>query len=579
MPEKHLLSLDIDLTSDKYNDPFVRNEETLSVEELIPRILAERKSFADLTEESIIKEINAANDAESELNASQVATEAFQGPSKEASESLDNLSDESSLETIQKKKIELANCIHSAINETSLSLDFVSLLISGIKPNAGKSTISPHLAANIPLGSLNSDRLAGVESSAAETPAAVGQGWKLDSLKRITNLFEDASNILEKQTKKEQNYWNMIHIVLQNNEALCKLKDPINGSNAIGVRYGFGDSGSSYHDKGLAVLRKNDVDGNISFHPVSDNNKHVNKVFKYVKVKILSEIDDDYMVTGQSSFSQDFLKEGKHEIINEIEKARYFIFEEDLFYFLTREAKVLVNYNVNLIGNKIIIDLNKELIEIEALPYDELNEDELDNYYQNVNKDSCINNDKAQSILVFLKLMLCCFYEYNLKLKQRVPTAVTKWKQNNSHPLILRPLLGHIRHEINLKFTNDLLAEITDKYGKDIKTDYKSSRYTKLREMSKVSNPFMKSVERPHSTYDVIIENKSNNKVLKIPIEITSTEYYCDLVIKLSVVKYEKEEDSHNNTDGVNLLQITFSEFSEFSECLHWTIRNFINKS
>ena len=27
---------------------------------------------------------------------------------------------------------------------------------------------------------------------------------------------------------------------------------------------------------------------------------------------------------------------------------------------------------------------------------------------------------------------------------------MTKWKQSNSHPLILRPLVGNMRHELNL---------------------------------------------------------------------------------------------------------------------------------
>ena len=174
------------------------------------------------------------------------------------------------------------------MNETSLSLDFVSLLLSTVKPNIGKSTMSPHLSKSVPIGSLNSDRLSNnTTTSKYENAAIIGQGWKLESLNKITNSFKNASLRLNEQVLKEKRYWDMINLVLENHEILYKTRDPANGSRAIGVRYGYGDSGSSYHDRGLAILRKDNQTGEISFNPVSSTNKITNKVYKYIRVKIL----------------------------------------------------------------------------------------------------------------------------------------------------------------------------------------------------------------------------------------------------------------------------------------------------
>ncbi|KAJ8142912.1 hypothetical protein OY671_003963, partial [Metschnikowia pulcherrima] len=143
-------------------DRFLQNEDDLSVAELIPRILQERKSFLNISEESIAEEIERESmpiDAEEDFSETPAGmSENGQTPEDE----------ESSEETFQKQKLELLTHIGSALNETSLSLDFVSLLMSAEKPNITKSTISPHLSKTAPLGSLSADRLSR-ETDAAKT--------------------------------------------------------------------------------------------------------------------------------------------------------------------------------------------------------------------------------------------------------------------------------------------------------------------------------------------------------------------------------------------------------------------------
>lgn len=553
--------------------------------ELIPRILIERLSFLNLTGDSLEQEIARTDNALTEdLKTNEEEIEDKDIENKETllhSDSTDDLIDtKNTFENFQKQKFELSKYINSALNETSLSLDFVSLLLSTVKPNIGKSTMSPHLSKSVPIGSLNSDRLSNnTDTSKYKNSAIIGQGWKLESLNKITNSFKNASLRLNEQVLKEKRYWDMINLVLRNHEILYKTRDPANGSRAIGVRYGYGDSGSSYHDRGLAILRKDNQTGEISFNPVSSTNKITNKVYKYIRVKILSKIDDDYMLTGQSIFENNFINTSKYGIINDIEKARFFLFEEDLFYQLTREAKYLINYNVLIIANKIIIEVNNEIIEIESIIYDENNEDELSNYYQNINQLSSINNKKAQSILTLLKLMLCCFYKYNLKLKQKIPTAITKWKQSNSHPLILRPLLGHIRHEINVQNMLNILESHLNEFKEKVKLTIDYEKYVNLKKsQDNIVNPFIKSIERPLTSFEVTVNNLKDGQVLKTYIDITSTEIFCTLIVNLNIIKFESSEKISDNQQGANVLLINFNDLSDLEECLNWTILNFINE-
>nr|A3LRF0.3 RecName: Full=Mediator of RNA polymerase II transcription subunit 17; AltName: Full=Mediator complex subunit 17 [Scheffersomyces stipitis CBS 6054] len=578
------IDLDPDAYGDANKDPFIQDEDKLTIAELIPRILIERNSFLNVTEESLQEEIDNPRAEDEANNEVDVASELDIGD-----ESVENGSilmatlAETSLDPVelfQKQKLDLSKSINSALNETSLSLDFVSLLISSVKPNLAKSTISPHLNKSVPLGSLNSDRLSNEnddddrnKSVAPKETPKVGHGWKLESLHKVTSLFREASENLNEQVLKERRYWNMINSVLTNDEVLFKTRDPLNNARAIGVKYGYGDSGSNFHDKGLAILRKDTVTGEISFNPINYAHKLTSKVFRYIRIKILSEIDGDFMLTGQSLFENDF-SSSKDQIINDIEKARFFLFEEDLFYQLTREAKTLINYNVSIISNKIIIEINNEIIEIESVVYDENNDDELNNYYQNINAYSSINNGKCQLILKFFKIMLCCYYKYNLKLKQKIPTSLTKWKQSNSHPLVLRPLLGNIRHELNLKNMQSIIDRLIAKFKESLECKLQVDKFANLEHRSE--NPFQKSIERPVSKFNIVLKSK-RSAYLKIDLELTTNEIFVNLIINMNVIKFKCEDDFKNNFNGVNVLQINFNDFHEIEECLDWTLLNFVN--
>ncbi|KAK7684102.1 hypothetical protein QCA50_012745 [Cerrena zonata] len=223
--DKIALDLDPELYGDAHNDPFLQDEEKLPINELITRILVERKSFLNLTEESLHEELESKNNGESNGNEpKQVDEEIVEYTAPDISidgqqnddlleKTQDEDSKESDFEKFQTQKQELANHIGLALNETSLSLDFVSLLISAVKPNVGKATMSPHLNKNIPLGSLGADRLGRNDEKDAneikKNSDKIGYGWKYQALNNVTKLFRNASTNLNEQILKERQYWSM----------------------------------------------------------------------------------------------------------------------------------------------------------------------------------------------------------------------------------------------------------------------------------------------------------------------------------------------------------------------------------
>lgn len=562
--ERLTLTSDLDGAS---HDLFLRDENDLSIAELIPRILAERSSFINLTEDQLRQEIEDDDfEEENEDEETEVAEDNLEA------------NGETAHQTFQRQKGELLTNINSAMNEVSLSLDFVSLLMSALKPTVAKATMSPHLTKIAPLGSLGSDRLTQSADEplprdhARQSAEKIGRGWKHQALGRVTSLFQEAALQLREQVNHEKKYWDLINTVLSHDEVLFKVKDPLTNLKAIGVKYGYGDSGSSYFDKGLAVLRKDETSGEISFNPIAaGNNKVSQRIDRYTRVRILSKIDNDFMLTGQSVFDKEAIKKTReYLVLNDIKRARFFLFEEDLFYHLIREAKFLINYHVTIIANKVIVELHDQIIEIEAVPYDENNEAELENVYQNVNDESSKNNDKAQAILSFLKIMLCCYYQYNLDLRQRVPTSFTKWKQSNSHPLMLRPLIGLMRHELHVRKAQHMLNGLcrlldTSKFNYDID----EKKFLNLKLAAVVKNPFSKAVTKPLSEVTATIKKNTGSR-LEVKIEISASDIFVNLLLKMTVTQFHAEEEQDTKA-----LELRFTDWLEIEESLSWVIMRF----
>lgn len=351
--------------------------------EQIRRITQEKGSFANLTEDGLAKEIR--SPVEEEENSTEETPE--EGPRQK-----------------------LIAAVRSALNESALSLDFVSLLISGLRPQSGASSMSPALKRQVPIGTLGCDTIKKEQNSINKTRP--GTGWKLIALENASKHLRDSSVRLQDEAEKEARFWNELLQTVMDGEVVVKTnRGKMKGLN---VKYGFEESGSTFFENGTGQLVRG-ADGSVVFKTKSAAEK------KVVRVRSFSG-DGEEIGCG-------FIAS---EAKTEIQTARNHLFEQELFFQLQQEARSLGAYKVNLECDSIVCESFDGRLEIdfveEALALGP-------------------KDHQAQLVCALLHLILCHYYSENLKKQQSIPEPLESNKPAN--PLktyaILRPVLSHMQ--------------------------------------------------------------------------------------------------------------------------------------
>jgi mediator of RNA polymerase II transcription subunit 17 len=479
------------------------DDDSLPLGQIIKRITHERGSFTELTEESLLHEIEAAQmldtkdedglfheelsmDNQSSSNSdensgeasSSVGTSAGSAPTNgsnnykdlnvisnggssngAANGAFNDEEDDADL-SFDQVRHELLSLVSVAHNESALSQDFVSLLMSCLRPAAGTTSMSPHLKQFIPVGSLNADNS---KPSDMDDDPLVAAGWKLQALDHSASLISRAAKRLQNEAEKEELYWENVLSIVSFGEVLFKIRK--GDMRGLGIKYGYGDAGSQYYDKGVATLRRK-ADGTMSFQT------GLNKRTKVVRVSLYSVVNGERVFEG-SSKSPEILPE--RSVQNEIINARNLLFEEELFFEMAKEARGLVSHRVRIVNGKIVVKLFDEILEIEFVsPEPTADEDgkdaTLEESTNETNENNITTNEdnknnmaedeemtdappavkisrRASLISTTFHILLCYAHRKNLETKASVPKPLnTKEKKSKSALYILRPLIAHILH-------------------------------------------------------------------------------------------------------------------------------------
>lgn len=483
------------------------DDDSLPLGQIIKRITQERGSFTELTEESLLHEIEAEQmldskdddelfhedlsmDNQAGSNNDETSGEASAGVSTAAGASAGSAptngsSNDKALNAINnggsnsasdgafndeedddddlsfdQVRHELLSLVSVAHNESALSQDFVSLLMSCLRPAAGTTSMSPHLKQFIPVGSLNADNS---KPSGVDDDPLVAAGWKLQALDHSASLISRAAKRLQSEAEKEELYWENVLSIVSFGEVLFKIRK--GDMRGLGIKYGYGDAGSQYYDKGVATLRRK-ADGTMSFQT------GLNKRTKVVRVNLYSVVNGERVFEG-SSKSLEILPE--RSVQNEIINARNLLFEEELFFEMAKEARGLVSHRVRIVNGKIIVKLFDEILEIEFVsPEPTADDDDKDSTLgesanETNDNNTTINEDnksnmaedvemsdtlpalkisrRASLISTTFHILLCYAHRKNLETKASVPKPLnTKEKKSKSALYILRPLIAHILH-------------------------------------------------------------------------------------------------------------------------------------
>jgi len=533
--------------------------------------------------------------------------------------------DSTTLESIRSTMVEQIN---TAMNESSLALETVSLLLSAVRENNAKSSLSPYLKRTIPMGSLNSDRVNNPPDIDNQLRTVqFGVGWKLKSLDDSRTVLRDTADSLWSILAKEHSYWKMISEVITNSDVVFKVRERGSAQRVLGIKYGYEDSGSTYRlDRGVALLRNNEeldklelvpfngetsrVNGSSTIHSKSKNSNNTNtggiknmisgmngtpavtvptinpidnisndggsshqlmKYFLRVRIFTKLEYEDDYILSGESHVDPKFFSIGT--IRSQIHKFKDIIFEKELMYRLKKECSSLISYGVRIENeNKIAIELPQEKFEIELVS---VAEDECEGgSLPDGGNATRINDKRANLILITLRVLLVVMFKKNLK-RQLLSGHVKKLNSINGIDgiLLIRPILGTLRHK-NYK---TLLLRIIRENVLDVIKD-SSITVTKRRDTTTTKSD--KSVQQDEHIERLDEDIKVFNQILKMPVtqlDITlpkeqslrvtlRTTNYCNAVIH--VVYTEKGDEV--------LFDTTFTEFKEIEEFLHFLISEYV---
>jgi mediator of RNA polymerase II transcription subunit 17 len=491
--------------------------------QLIPRITQERGSFANITEEILNQEIesgktaNDAHDAEMEdVEGEDESVESWSMKQKD----------------FDHARQDLIQLVRQAYNESALSLDFVSLLLSCLRPAAGTTSMSPHLKQHVAVGSLGADLLA---TGSVDEDLSVLAGWKIQALDKASKLLKESSERLKSEVTKEARYWESVLETTNSGEVIFKIRK--GDARGLGIKYGFGDAGSEYRDKGVAVVSRK-TDGNMSFStkkPIS------NKVI----IVTLYDTSSGEKVKIGSSTQTTLLPPFNTQ--NEIKNARNLLFEEELFFEMIKEARLLLSQKVT-IRDKIVINLIDEIIEIEYVsPFEETEEFK-------------VPSRKADLICAAFHILVCYAHRRNLEKQRTKPAPLRpKPKQSTATPslFILRPLVAHMQHHKVVQRTTRLLEMIVENHkNAKLELEPSSQSDSQTAYLGKLLYP-------PLSKYTLTVENGLIATIVtSSPLQSYSPLY--DVTAKLS------------NDPSKIVSKSGFYELSELEDWVSWIMKKHV---
>lgn len=545
----------------------------LSLGQIIPRITLERGPFSQISEDSLIAELTQQQQLEKTGKDDGEDTAMEDASGKEENNNDEAPSGETPADKVEEQKQdfeaakqELSQLVGQAQNESALSLDFVSLLLSCLRPAAGSTSMSPHLKNHVPVGSLGADQL---KVEPPKVDSTVGAGWKIQSLEKASELLQNSASRLKSEIGKEKTYWKNVQETADSGEVLFKIRK--GDARGLGIKYGFGDAGSEYGDKGIAMIKRRH-DGTMAFKFDMAKRHHV------VRVSLYDVSSGERLLIGHSQYKD--LLYPETSVQEEIMNARTLVFEEELFYEIVREARRLSSHKVSVSSGKITVSLYDEELVIEHIDPNESNSnDDFDEDDMEDNDDPGNNekkkhevqngtNDvdncysyKADLICSVFHVLLSYAHRRNLQKRRSIPTPFSsKTKPPQSPLFILRPLIAHIQHDKVLKRTHRLLEMILQTHS-NASMEFKKYSDIKEKNHKEYENSYLGTLLFPPvSTFFLTTDNG-----IKVTI-ITSSPLLS--YIPLYDVTARKNGDS-----GEIISKTGFYELTELEGWINWILK------
>ncbi|KAL9045927.1 MAG: hypothetical protein Q9214_001118 [Letrouitia sp. 1 TL-2023] len=398
-----------------------------SLSNQVKRLIEQRGSIRNITEASLIEEVQATKSGEFKHEDTIIAGE----PAELAPAGEDR---KPKSEDIAAAREEILKKVSQARMESAQTLDFISLLLSKHAPKAAELTLSPYIKENMPLGCLGAEMVQQQpQKSEAEkrNEEMVGLGWRMQSLGNAADRLLVSAERLEKEVQRETRYWGEVLEIKEQGWPVCRLPRE---KHTLGVRFGFAEAHSEFRNRGLAALRRHE-DGTV----ILDRGSKATDLT--LRIRMLQR-------GKQISSSQEPVSSG-------ILCARNCLFDEELHHELLREARNLVNQNVYCDGETILVPFEKDTqISMKLEPPSSLEQ----------GGDSGLPN----AVLLVLRLLLCHAHRQTLHRRSQPPPPIRETPQSRPLYSILRPLLEFFQHRLAVESALDIMSGLARIVGTEV---------------------------------------------------------------------------------------------------------------
>jgi len=285
--------------------------------------------------------------------------------------------------------------------------------------------MSPALKEAVPIGTLGTHVLQNKAPSAAirKQLNLISQGWRSESFKSASEKLANASIKLKAEGEKESRYWAQIADLNSRGWPVSRLP---RDAKAIGVHFGFPEAAQQFRDRGFALLRQLE-DGTVSL----DSPRR--------RKRLVVSVSRGNKTTGIFHFST-IAKDESTNIDQQITAARDSLFEEELFYEISREARTIANQGITTQGQHIEIALDAHS-RLSLLFGEDTQGDETM---------SPRDNETAEFVGTSLRLLLNAAHEQNLARRSQRPPVMTLKPRPIPEYALIRPIIAHLRHRTQL---------------------------------------------------------------------------------------------------------------------------------
>lgn len=405
--------------------------------DVLARVQVERgQLFRNITESSLQEE---------------VATDGALSPSQSTSDDEDSISETKdttqngqsvSREQLHRAKVEMMQQVGIAHNEIMMALDFVSLLESDHAAQAQHS-MSQALRESVPPKTLGTDVWARmpVDEAKQAQDRVLARNVKMRSLQRSADDILGAARRLEDNVRKETQFWDQMLSISSKGWSVCRIPR----TKRLGVRYGFSESSSEFAVRNVAALNSN-PDGSISLE----------RGFGAKPTGLRVTVVRDGREVGRS-YLPSASDDSETTLEARIRHARDSIFDEELFYEMTREGRTLASLGVAMRGQTIRLptttanDESAVDVHIDLVPL----EQESGTQINTSNPDDAI----AQAMALGARLILSQAHRERLRKRSEMPKPMADRNEEKPVMSILKPLTSFLLHKSSLNAVNSYIAK------------------------------------------------------------------------------------------------------------------------